>query len=116
MALTETKPKTLDSNKGDNSEQTKELDPQLAIKLLDERLELLERLLDLAVKNAPIAMSARLGSLALPDEAVTDRVLRCEAHLNRILYRAMDQLERLQRRRKGENVPPPLNVNLERRA
>ena len=23
------------------------------------------------------------------------------------LYRAMDQLERLQRRRRGENVPPP---------
>jgi hypothetical protein len=24
----------------------------------------------------------------------------------------MDQLERLQRRRKGESVPPPLNFNL----
>ena len=29
-------------------------------------------------------------------------------------YRAMDRLERLQRQRKGENIPPPLNVNLRR--
>jgi hypothetical protein len=29
---------------------------------------------------------------------------------------AADQLECLQRQRKGENVPPPLNVNVGRRA
>jgi hypothetical protein len=28
----------------------------------------------------------------------------------------MDEVERLQRQRKGENVPAPLNVNLGRRA
>ena len=28
------------------------------------------------------------------------------------IYRAMDQLERLQRQRRGESVPPPLSVNL----
>jgi hypothetical protein len=27
----------------------------------------------------------------------------------------MDQLERLQRQRRGENVPPPLNINLMKR-
>ena len=32
----------------------------------------------------------------------------------RQLYRAMDQLERLQRQRRGETVPPPLNINLGR--
>ena len=39
-----------------------------------------------------------------------------EFHLDRELFRALDQLERLQRQRKGENVPPPLNLNLDRRA
>ena len=39
--------------------------------------------------------------------------LRC-AHLDRQLYRAMDQLERLLRQRRGEAVPPPLNINLGR--
>ena len=64
-----------------------------------------------AKENQLRELDAQLRSLALPDEAATDKVLRYETHLDRQLYRAMDQLERLQRRRKGENVPPPLNVN-----
>jgi len=48
----------------------------------------------------------------LPSVNATDKLLRYEAHLDRQLYRAMDQLERLQRLRRGENVPPPLNINL----
>lgn len=32
--------------------------------------------------------------------------------LDRKLYRAMDQLERLQRWRRGENVPPLLDISL----
>ena len=39
------------------------------------------------------------------------KLLRYEAHLDRQLYRAMDQLERLQRQRRGEKVPPPLNID-----
>ena len=33
-------------------------------------------------------------------------------HLERQLYKDMDQLERLQRRRLGDAVPPPINLNL----
>jgi hypothetical protein len=36
----------------------------------------------------------------------TDKFIRYEAHLDRQLYRAMDQLERLQRQHRGETVPP----------
>ena len=57
---------------------------------------------------------ARAGSL--PPEDAADKLLRYEAHLDRQLYRAMDQLERLQRQRRGENVPPPLNINLGKRS
>jgi len=39
-------------------------------------------------------------------------VLRCEAAIERSLNRAVDRLERLQRRRKGEPVMPPVNVRL----
>jgi hypothetical protein len=46
---------------------------------------------------------------------VTDKLLRYQAHLARQFYRAMDQLERLQRQRRGEKVPPPLNINWGRR-
>jgi hypothetical protein len=51
--------------------------------------------------------------LSLPPSDVIDKLIRYESHLDRQLYRAMDQLERLQRHRRGENVPPPLNIKLE---
>jgi hypothetical protein len=41
-----------------------------------------------------------------------DRILRYETMINRQLYQAINQLERLQRLRKGENVPPPLNLQV----
>jgi hypothetical protein len=68
--------------------------------------------------NPIIALWSRVRSarrFSLPAGA-TDKLLRYESQLDRELYRAMDQLERLQRQRKGENVPPPLNVNLTRRS
>ena len=41
-----------------------------------------------------------------------DRILRYETTINRQLYQAVNQLERLQRLRKGDNVPAPLNVQV----
>jgi hypothetical protein len=46
---------------------------------------------------------------------VLDKILRYEATVERQLYRAMNQLERLQRRRNGEQVPPPLTMDVSRR-
>jgi hypothetical protein len=43
-------------------------------------------------------------------------MLRYEAYYGRQLYGAMDQLGRLQRQRRGESAPPPLNLNLGLRA
>jgi hypothetical protein len=48
----------------------------------------------------------------LPSTEVAEKIVRYEANLERQLYRAMNQLERVQRRRKGELVPPPLAVQL----
>jgi hypothetical protein len=39
-----------------------------------------------------------------------DRILRYQTTTNRQLFQAMNQLERLQRLRKGDNVPPPLTL------
>jgi len=83
----------------------------LVIDLLDKRLDLLEFLLRSVKQNRSLEFDAHVRSLALPDERAGDKILRYETHLDRQLYRAKDQLERLQRRRKGENVPPPLNFN-----
>ncbi len=50
---------------------------------------------------------ALLGSVPAfgPD---LDKIIRYEASLDRQLYKAITQLERLQRRRKGEDLPPPV--------
>ena len=61
-----------------------------------------------------LAVDAEARSFSVPPVDVTDKLQRYEAHLDRQLYRAMDQLERLQRQRRGEAVPPPLNINLGR--
>ncbi len=50
--------------------------------------------------------------LALPPAQAGDRLLRYETAIDRQLYKAMNELERLQRRRRGDAVPPPLNVEV----
>ena len=40
------------------------------------------------------------------------RVMRYQTTINRQLFQAMNQLERLQRLRKGDNVPAPLNLEV----
>jgi hypothetical protein len=41
-----------------------------------------------------------------------DRILRYQTTINRQLFQAISQLERLQRLRKGDNVPAPVNVQV----
>ncbi len=48
----------------------------------------------------------------IPNSEALDRILRYEAANNRSLNRAEDQLERLQRGRRGEPVLPPVSVSL----
>jgi hypothetical protein len=55
---------------------------------------------------------ARQAATVLPSAAVLDKILRYETKLERQLERAMNQLERLQRRRLGEAVPPPVAVEV----
>jgi hypothetical protein len=53
-------------------------------------------------------------NVAIPEPGELDRLLRAEAAAEKSLTRAIDRLERLQRRRSGEAVPPPVNVRLTR--
>ncbi len=52
--------------------------------------------------------------LAIPRREVMDRILRYETTINRQLFQAMNQLERLQRQRKGEAIPAPISVDVTR--
>jgi hypothetical protein len=49
---------------------------------------------------------------AIPKSEALDRILRSEAHSDRQLNHAIDRLDRLQRRRKGEPGFPPVSVHL----
>jgi hypothetical protein len=82
--------------------------------LIDGGLAALEMLSAYSSKRRALALDAEARSCCLPPADVTDKLLRYEAHFDKQLYRAMDQLERLQRRRRGENVLRPLNINLGR--
>jgi hypothetical protein len=102
-----------------SSEEDKTIEARPAIEALvraiDDQLKLIERLSVVATIRAPLEEDAKIRSLGLPPSDAADKIMRYETHLERQLHRAMDQLERLQRQRRGEAVPPPLNINLGRR-
>lgn len=53
---------------------------------------------------------ARQTAALLPSVEVLDKIHRYETKLERQIFRAMAQLERLQRMRKGESLPAPMAV------
>ena len=65
-----------------------------------------------ATKREQAEESARQAAAVLPSADTLDKILRYETTLERQLYRAMNQLERLQRLRQGEAVPPPLTMEV----
>ena len=50
--------------------------------------------------------------MSLPDKEAVDKILRNETAILRQFNGANNELERLQRRRRGDIVPPPINVGL----
>jgi len=59
-----------------------------------------------------LELAAVKDHLILPLGADLDRILRYETTIQRQLVYAINQLERLQRARKGEHVPAPVSVQL----
>jgi hypothetical protein len=53
----------------------------------------------------------KLGNI--PSREELDRLLRYEGSIERQFYKALNQLERLQRLRAGDNVPPPVEVDVD---
>ena len=48
----------------------------------------------------------------LSSAEILEKILRHETALERQRFRAMNQLERLRRRRLGENIPAPLTMEI----
>jgi hypothetical protein len=82
---------------------------------LEDLQYVIERLEDYAEVAARFSgPRKKLESLcrSVPDAPELDRLLRYEASLERNIDRTMSQLERLQRMRRGQPVPPPINLNV----
>jgi hypothetical protein len=96
----------------------KEIEDERAgiVGIIDTKLETISLFERYVPMNGCLAIEADDRRFSLPPPDATEKIQRYEAHLDRQLYRAMGELERLQRRRRGEAVPPPVNINVGRRS
>jgi hypothetical protein len=106
------KPETKDGSPEKVVEGQADKKRAVLVAMIEDRLGRIRDFKGYAKERENLALDGEGRSFSLPQADATDKILRYEAHLDRKLYRAMDQLERLQRWRRGENVPPPLNINL----
>jgi len=89
---------------------------QAHIDLCDEKVkEHAEAIADLEKEKEgnrlKLQVIKKLGTI--PSKYELDRLLRYEGSIERQFYKALNQLERLQRLRAGDNVPPPVEVDVD---
>jgi hypothetical protein len=85
---------------------------EAALAFIDREIGRLNAIRDMYQKKETLELEALKASLALPPREVLDKILRYETTISRQLYKAMAELERLLRIRKGEPVPPAINVEV----
>jgi len=77
-----------------------------------------ERMLDRLASQGLLVPTPELAAikdhLGLPESDQVDRILRYETANNRQLVYAINQLERLPRARKGEQIPAPVSLQVSR--
>ncbi len=87
-----------------------------ALAFLDEKLRAIAVCKAQCAERDKKQEEAHQAAAVLPAPAVMDKILRYETKLERQLYQAINQLERLQRMRRGEAIPPPLTLEVSERA
>ena len=66
---------------------------------------------EMASNRLKLQVVKKLGTI--PSKYELDRLLRYEGSIERQFYKALNQLERLQRLRAGDNVPAPMQVDMD---
>jgi len=84
----------------------------VARKLLKQALKHLDRQERKLHKKERTELEIDRQRLSIPEGLELERFQRYETAIKRDMYRAIDQLERLQRRRRGEPPPPTVNVKV----
>ncbi len=67
---------------------------------------------EVIAENEGLHRDAMVRTLSLPPSESVHKIIRYETTIERQLYRAVSQLERLQRRRMGEPVSPPVTLDI----
>ena len=83
-----------------------------ALSLVDSKLRQLRGLRKKQKAGERIRRENEKLRQRIPDNPSAERLLRYETTLERIFDRTLTQLERIQRMRKGQMVPPPLKVDV----
>ncbi len=99
-----------DNAEGLSAEAVRAVRQQCLLKFLNQLLKCCEDGLEEEVEMEAERVKVRRDASLLPGQKVVEKLLRYEARLERQIYRAMNQLERLQRLRRGEVVPPPVAI------
>ena len=87
-----------------------------ALRFIDRELTFLRWNRTHCEKREAAEEAARQAAAVPPALEVLDKIMRYETTLQRQLYRAMNQLERIQRMRQGEAVPAPMMMEMSERA
>jgi len=94
----------------------RERNKKQALDFLGKELEMLTWQKMTCQQREEAEEEARQAAAALPSPEVLEKIMRYETTLQRQLYRALAQLERMQRMRQGEAVPAPMMLDVSERA
>ena len=95
---------------GDNSDCDQRT--KVMVEFIDAEIERLTELEKAMAAANRQRIDYKLSAAIIPGQEVTDRLLRYETHLSREIDRILNRLERLQRRRKGQPLPPRLDDSI----
>jgi hypothetical protein len=85
---------------------------QMMLVFMDAEIKRLTKLENILETDDKKRIQYKLSAAIIPGHEASERLLRYETHLSREIDRILNQLERLQRMRKGQPVPPTLNVKV----
>jgi hypothetical protein len=100
----------LGNTQGDQS-KAREL-KESVISLIDGEIERYSTLHELREDIMKAKLFFKKMAAVIPSEGASDRLLRYETHLSREIDRTVNQLEQLQRMRKGQPLSPRLDVKI----
>jgi hypothetical protein len=116
MALEKLRLRLSQNSNGAEEATRREENKKAALTYIDHELSLLAYWEEHCRKREAAEEAARQAAAVLPSPEVLDKIMRYETTLQRQLYRALAQLERMQRMRQGEAVPAPMMMEVSERA